>query len=802
MDTPTRRAHAEPMSQPELPTAGETELAFAVTPSSSSLVQGQAHRREGRSSPLVSVVTRTTGRVELADALASVAAQTYQNVEVILVDVRGTSSIGWGAPDGRPSVRMVTKGKHLGRGAAANAGIDAARGDYVLFLDDDDWFLPDHIEMLVKALAASEDAKAAYAGIECRRQNAEGSWEVLRVFNEPYNATRLLLENYLPIHAVLFKRCLLGEHLRFDESLRVYEDWDFWIQLSQLTRFVHVDRVTAIYRISQTSGFGVREGDPESGPGYAVLLEKWRVRWTTQQLVAIAELPGQRAESATRELQKRLAADADTIARLRAQVSALTVAVDRHTGFRERILELESEAVRASVKTLQLCHADQQRRFFATRLNAIQSSLTWQFASRVFRVEQRFPRLAGGLAFVPKALWWLLSLQLSDRLRRRRQARVIQNSGMFSDDWYIAEYPEVLLSGYRPLAHWLNLGWRESKKPNPLFDSAWYLNQHPDLAASGANPLVHYLQQGAAAGWDPNPLFDTAAYVHACGGACTPSTALLHFAQTDLPVTQGVYRTVDTLRATQDAFRRKTQIELLYDQRQGNRRYAVFLQCGQGSEHHRWLPCHEREWDLIVNHYDATYTGQVPGEVELLQGGTVAGTKFTAIDALLHTRPDFFGRYEHVLLLDDDIELTAADINSLFAAATDNSFDLLQASLSPDSHVCHPVFRTKHCARPRYVNGVEIMMPLLSRRALNLGRDLFRQTISGWGFDFALAKLVSSKLGGRAAIIDSIVVRHGKPIDLVKGAYYRMLNDADIFPLLEFRHLQQLYETDSEFFEI
>jgi hypothetical protein len=359
-----------------------------------------------------------------------------------------------------------------------------------------------------------------------------------------------------------------------------------------------------------------------------------------------------------------------------------------------------------------------------------------------------------------------------------------------------------VLSGFNPVLHWLVSGWQQGKNPHPLFDTAWYLGEHPELVAAGANPFLHYLSEGAAAGWDPNPLFNTDAYVEAAKGVCDRVNALQHFMQSGLRVAPGAYRTADALIDAQQAYRSKTRTDIAFDVRRADRRYAVFLQCGRGSVHPRWLTDGDKDWDLIVNHYDATYAGRIPCQVESVQQGSLPGTKFTALDSLLRRNPGFLDEYDHVLLLDDDIELTEADISRLFAMAANQHVDLLQASLSPDSYASHPIFRTRHCKGLRFVNGVEIMMPMLSRRALRVARALFRETISGWGFDLALATLVKNQFGGNAAIADEIVVKHAKPIDLANGTYYRMLADADIFPLLEYRHLQIAYQTDRGFFEV
>lgn len=273
--------------------------------------------------PLVSIVIRTTNRAELADALDSIASQTYRHIEVILVDVEGRGSLPFRPRCGPFPLRIASTGAHLGRGAAANVGMMAAAGRYIAFLDDDDWFLPDHVAGLVEVLEDADEARVAYAGVECRRQIEGENWETVHVFNEPYDRTRLLTQNYLPMHAVLFSRDLLSEHLRFDETLDLYEDWDFWLQLSGHSDFIHHDRITAIYRISPSGGFGVRDDDPKIIEGLSVLFDKWQLRWSTDQIIAITHRANQHL------------ADVEQIADLRRQLA------EQDRVFREHLAEHE-----------------------------------------------------------------------------------------------------------------------------------------------------------------------------------------------------------------------------------------------------------------------------------------------------------------------------------------------------------------------------------------------------------------------------------------------------------------------------
>ncbi len=57
----------------------------------------------------------------------------------------------------------------------------------------------------------------------------------------------LFRSNYLAIHAVLFERSLAAEGCRFDETLALFEDWDFWLQVAMRTPFAFTGKPTAIY---------------------------------------------------------------------------------------------------------------------------------------------------------------------------------------------------------------------------------------------------------------------------------------------------------------------------------------------------------------------------------------------------------------------------------------------------------------------------------------------------------------------------------------------------------------------------
>lgn len=209
--------------------------------------------------PLVSIIVRSMDRSTLARALASVHAQTYPHIEVLVVAANGSAHRPLheipGQASERIQTRLIASAQALERSQAANAGLASARGQLLMFLDDDDSILPHHVAALVEALQAplQQNAIAAYADISA--VDAQG--QQVRLFNEAFDATRLLIENYIPIHAVLFRRTAYDSGARFDEALPLCEDWDFWQSVAAYGHFLHIPQVGGHYHLQtgeQTSG--------------------------------------------------------------------------------------------------------------------------------------------------------------------------------------------------------------------------------------------------------------------------------------------------------------------------------------------------------------------------------------------------------------------------------------------------------------------------------------------------------------------------------------------------------------------
>ncbi len=236
---------------------------------------------------LVSVICRTTGRKELDQALQSVAGQTHPAIEVVLVDAAATDLSAFTANFPNLNCSLVSTGSRLKRSEAANAGMEAAKGNWFMFLDDDDWIAPDHIAALLNLLKTNSDIAAAYSSVQ--KTNADGEAIDYR-FDREFDPVLLMRDNYIPIHAMLFNRRLYENGCRFDKQFDIFEDWDFWLQLNEYTEFVHLDNLSAYYREGGESDTDISEAslryqnDNEIGQARAMLFKKWMPLWRGERL--------------------------------------------------------------------------------------------------------------------------------------------------------------------------------------------------------------------------------------------------------------------------------------------------------------------------------------------------------------------------------------------------------------------------------------------------------------------------------------------------------------------------------------
>jgi glycosyltransferase involved in cell wall biosynthesis len=212
--------------------------------------------------PLVSVVVPAYNAAwSLDETLASICAQTYSNIEVLVVDDGSTDATAevagaWSRRDSR--VRVIRK-PNGGVASARNRGVREARGVYVAPIDSDDLWAPDNLERQVAALeAAGPDACLAFARTVFIDRDGRALPD--RPSTPPETDFRnLLLRNAVANgSAAVFRRDRMLEAGAYDEGLGAaggqgVDDWKLVLTLAVMGRIVYVPAPTVRYRMSHTN---------------------------------------------------------------------------------------------------------------------------------------------------------------------------------------------------------------------------------------------------------------------------------------------------------------------------------------------------------------------------------------------------------------------------------------------------------------------------------------------------------------------------------------------------------------------
>lgn len=229
--------------------------------------------------PLVSILIRSMDRPTLDRALASAAAQTWPAIEIVVVAACGAAHRDLPAQiDGRP-VRLIRPDpdRRLTRPEAANACLDAAHGEWLNFLDDDDELLPEHVRTLLEA-PRGDGVRLLYSS--ARVHDVDGS--LIGYSGRAGYHMQLYNQNRNQPVATLFHRSLVDEGARFDPTFPVYEDHDFFINCATRTRFQWVQAATCIWNgaIGDSGcGYGPNTDDTQREAYYRRLREKWATQF-------------------------------------------------------------------------------------------------------------------------------------------------------------------------------------------------------------------------------------------------------------------------------------------------------------------------------------------------------------------------------------------------------------------------------------------------------------------------------------------------------------------------------------------
>ena len=225
-------------------------------PRRSGAIVGEPWTRYTNTMTLVSVVIPYFNRLEwLKPAVDSVLLQTFPDFEVIVIDDGSEEHPGILEMVEDARVRYVRQ-EHLGVSSARNRGIRLARGKYIAFLDADDVFLPEKLEVQVGQMEARPDI--AFSHTSYRRMDAAGN-DLEDIRSGTFGGTvypEIVRRCPIATPTVMVLREMLGERdLAFDQSVGIGEDTILWIDIARRYEILGIDCVLTKVRLHGRNAF-------------------------------------------------------------------------------------------------------------------------------------------------------------------------------------------------------------------------------------------------------------------------------------------------------------------------------------------------------------------------------------------------------------------------------------------------------------------------------------------------------------------------------------------------------------------
>lgn len=205
---------------------------------------------------MISVVIPAFNRENIIKkCIDSVLAQTYSNIEIIVVDDHSTDQTAdvvdsYTDPRVKKCIRLS---QNRGACYARNKGADSAEGEYIAFQDSDDIWLPEKLE---KQLQFMKDGKyeMVFCGMQRVNHFQNKEWYFpLYNFDEHGNKQKQILkENCVSTQCILIRKDAFNR-VRFDENIKKYQDWDFAIRAAEILKMGYIKESLVIAEVQENS---------------------------------------------------------------------------------------------------------------------------------------------------------------------------------------------------------------------------------------------------------------------------------------------------------------------------------------------------------------------------------------------------------------------------------------------------------------------------------------------------------------------------------------------------------------------
>jgi len=207
----------------------------------------------------ISVIIPTYDRPNfLINALDSLINQSFIDFEVIVIN-NGELKISDLVEKykGKVDVKLYESDIRGNVSHAKNIGVKNSLGKYIAYLDDDDWYHPEHLEILYSYLINTDSLFVYSDAIVELQQKVDNNYVTVKKFIEyskDFDRNLLLIKDYIFTPCVMHHRRCFEVAGYFDEQLSTDEDMDMWIRMSRIYQFKHIKKVTCSVRRTSDSG--------------------------------------------------------------------------------------------------------------------------------------------------------------------------------------------------------------------------------------------------------------------------------------------------------------------------------------------------------------------------------------------------------------------------------------------------------------------------------------------------------------------------------------------------------------------
>ncbi len=207
-------------------------------------------------SPLVSVIMPIyNGEAFIDAAITSILGQTYQNLELILIDDCGTDQSMekahyYAVKDKR--IRIICNPRNMGIAYARNIGIQQSKGKYIAIMDDDDWAYPARIERQVYFLENNIEYGVVGSMAQWIDKNANIiKWEKIMPTDPLEIKVFFLFYNIFNNSEVMFRKEIMDQYkIYYEDHMLGMEDFKFWICMSKITNITNINEVLVQHRVT------------------------------------------------------------------------------------------------------------------------------------------------------------------------------------------------------------------------------------------------------------------------------------------------------------------------------------------------------------------------------------------------------------------------------------------------------------------------------------------------------------------------------------------------------------------------